>query len=104
MKWCPTGCGHYIRAEDEQCTDCRRRRAWGTVNRAILELTDGTERDQRIVLGALEAIGLLMQERQALVYRYNREALDEQRATNRAARESYDQGRNDERREGRGDW
>lgn len=106
MKWCPDGCGHYIRAEDDRCADCRRRRAWGTILTALASM-DSLAQDVGATVHldeSLAAVALLMQDRQALVHQHRRDMTDEQKAANRAARETYDQGHDDGRRESRGDW
>lgn len=76
--WCPD-CRAFM-ADGTTCPECRRRRAWGTINAAISELLDlrrSAYGPVGQVLSELEAVALLMQERQALIHRHHREIRDE---------------------------
>ena len=90
--WCPD-CRAFM-ADGTTCPDCRRRRAWGTVL-GILATCQVVVLNDQLKDQALEAVALLMQDRQALVHR---------QGASRASGEAFDQGRDEGRREGRGDW
>jgi hypothetical protein len=106
--WCPD-CRAFM-ADGTTCHECRRRRAWGTVNRAIFELLDFRKTTRGVqgfeslnadfsVLTELEAVAMLMQERQALLHQHRRDMRDEQRAVQRGSSEAFDDGRDAGRRE-----
>lgn len=116
-QWCPD-CRAYVADLELKCQECRRRRCWG----AILRVIKVAESDPWLFLAfepgeygppaagyqaidrALEAVAFLMQDRQALIHQHHRAMADEQRAFSRGAGEAYDMGKDDGRREGRGDW
>jgi len=97
--WCQT-C-RALMLDGKTCPECRRRRAWGVINDAIHELLPQRPSG---VFEELEAVALLMQERQALIHQHRRDMRDEARAAQRDSRDSYIQGHDEGRREGRGDW
>lgn len=95
-KWCPD-CRAWM-SDGTTCHECRRRRAWGTINRAIYESWTGRPGD---ILEVLEAVAMLMQERQALLHHHRQTMADEQRAAQRGSAEAYSTGLDEGRREGR---
>lgn len=100
--WCPN-CRAFM-VDGTTCPECRRRLAWGKINLAIKELADGCHPKNTMVLGAIEAVAFLMQDRQALIHQHRRDMRDEQRAASRSSGEAFDQGRDEGRRAERDNW
>lgn len=101
--WCPTCLAGYMFQGATECSDCTRRKSWGTVL-GILATCRVVVLNDQLQNEVLAAVALLMQERQALVHQHRRDMMDEQRAASRGAGEAFDDGRDAGRREGRGDW
>lgn len=105
--WCPD-CRAYVSVKDGSCTECRRREAWGLILTTLKRWHGVADHESQVAAGELNdvlgAVGFLMQDRQALIHQHRRDMRDEARAAQRDSRDSYIQGHDEGRREGRGDW
>lgn len=91
---------HWTRTPTAGCEVCQRRAAWGIIvmilvaQRTLARLCCLADPDIPFLAG-LDAVAYLMTDRKRQEDRARRDALDEQRETNRQAADAYSQGRMD---------
>lgn len=89
---------HWTKTPVAGCDVCQRRAAWGVIVETLSDLAAETSWSvgfREAYLASLDAVAHLMTDRKRQEDRARRDALDEQRATNRNAAEAYSQGRAD---------